>query len=214
MSVALMEESLLDDVREGITMHFAPLNIDQYHQMIRDGILHDGDPIELIQGSLVYKDRRDKTGGIMTHGARHLRVLNKLMALLSQWVGSRKLFLQVQGPITVSETSEPEPDCCLVRGTPDDYPDEVPHADDVLAVFEVAYSSLRSDRRIKQRLYASAGIPLYVILNLQDEVIEVLSEPSTAEARYTAQSLHRDSETIALPLGDFGQLSFDADDLL
>ncbi len=214
MSVALMEESFLDDVREGITMHLAPLNVEQYHQMIRDGILHDGAPIELIQGSLVYKDRRDKTGGIMTHGARHLLALKRLTAILTRWTEGQTCHLQSQGPITVSETSEPEPDCCLVRGTPDDYPDEVPHADDVLAVFEVAYSSLRSDRRIKQRLYASAGIPFYVILNLQDEVIEVLSEPSTAEARYTAQSLHRDSETIALPLGDFGQLSFDADDLL
>ena len=49
MSVTLLDESLLDDVREGITMHLAPLNIGQYHQMIRDGILHDGEPIELIQ---------------------------------------------------------------------------------------------------------------------------------------------------------------------
>lgn len=214
MSVALMEESFLDDVREGITIHLAPLNVEQYHQMIRDGILHDGDPIELIQGSLVYKDRRDQTGGIMTHGARHLRVLNKLMALLSQWVGSRKLFLQVQGPITVNDNSEPEPDCCLVRGTPDDYADEVPHADDVLAVFEVAYSSLRSDRRIKQRLYARAGIPFYVILNLQDDVIEVLSEPSTTESHYTVQSEHRDAETVDLSLGEHGPLSFNSDELL
>jgi len=214
MSVTLLDESLLDDVREGITMHLAPLNIGQYHQMIRDGILHDGDPIELIQGSLVYKDRRDKTGGIMTHGARHLRVLNKLMALLSQWVGSRKLFLQVQGPITVNDNSEPEPDCCLVRGTPDDYADEVPHADDVLAVFEVAYSSLRSDRRIKQRLYASASIPFYVILNLQDDVIEVLSEPSPTESHYTVQSEHRDAETVDLSLGEHGPLSFSSDELL
>ncbi len=214
MSVALMEESFLDDVREGITFNLAPLNVEQYHQMVRNGILHDGDPIELIQGSLVYKDRRDKTGGIMTHGARHLLVLKRLTAILNRWAEDKTCHLQAQGPITVNDTSEPEPDCCLVRGTPDDYADEVPHADDVLAVFEVAYSSLRSDRRIKQRLYARAGIPFYVILNLQDDVIEVLSEPSTDEARYTAQTLHRDTETIALPLGDFGPLSFDADDLL
>lgn len=214
MSVALMEESFLDDVREGITMHLAPLNVEQYHQMIRDGILHDGDPIELIQGSLVYKDRRDKTGGIMTHGARHLRVLNKLMALLSQWVESRKMFLQVQGPITVSDTSEPEPDCCLVRGTPDDYPDEVPHADDVLAVFEVAYSSLRSDRRTKQRLYASAGIPFYVILNLQDDVIEVFSAPTATDNRYAHQTEHRSGEFVELILSDVETIRFAVEGVL
>lgn len=209
-----MNANLVKDVREGINMRLAPLNIDQYHRMIDNGILEDGEPIELIEGALIYKDRRDNSGGIMTHGARHLRVLNKLMALLSQWVASRTVFLQVQGPIVVSETSEPEPDCCLVRGTPDDYAEEVPQAADVLAVFEVAYSSLRSDRRTKQRLYANAGIPCYVILNLQDDVIEVLSEPSTDESRYTAQTEYRQAEIVALLLGQHGPLSFSANDLL
>ncbi|MEK6257154.1 MAG: Uma2 family endonuclease [Planctomycetota bacterium] len=213
MSVGLLDEGLLDDVREGITMNLAPLNIEQYHQMIRDGILHDGEPIELIHGVLLFKDRRDQSGGIMTHGARHLRALKKLTALLTRWAEGKSCHLQAQGPITVSGTSEPEPDCCLVRGTPDDYADEVPRADDVLVVFEVAYSSLRSDRRTKQRLYASAGIPFYVILNLQDDVIEVLSEPSTTESRYTAQFERRDAEAVDLSLGEHGQLSFTVEDL-
>ena len=209
-----MHANLVKDVREGINMRLAPLSVSQYHQMIDNGILEDGEPIELIEGALIYKDRRDESGGIMTHGARHLRVLNKLMALLSQWVASRTVFLQVQGPIVVSDTSEPEPDCCLVRGTPDDYAEEVPQAADVLAVFEVAHSSLRSDRRIKQRLYATAGIPFYVIINLQDDVIEVLSEPSAGESRYTAQSEHRQTDAVVLPLGQHGALSFAANDLL
>ncbi len=209
-----MNANLVKDVREGINMRLAPLTIDQYHRMIDNGILEDGEPIELIEGALIYKDRRDDSGGIMTHGARHLRVLNKLMALLSQWVASRTVFLQVQGPIVVSETSEPEPDCCLVRGTPDDYAEEVPRAVDVLAVFEVAYSSLRSDRRTKQRLYANAGIPCYVILNLHDDVIEVLSEPSTDESRYTVQTEFRQADIVTLSLGEHGQLSFVVNDLL
>ena len=209
-----MNANLVQDVREGINMRLAPLTTDQYHRMIDSGILEDGEPIELIEGALIYKDRRDESGGIMTHGARHLRVLNKLMALLSQWVVSRAVFLQVQGPIALSETSEPEPDCCLVRGTPDDYAEEVPRAADVLAVFEVAYSSLRSDRRTKQRLYANAGIPYYVIINLQDNVIEVLAEPSTEKSRYTAQSEYRQADIVALLLGRHGQLSFPANDLL
>jgi Uma2 family endonuclease len=209
-----MNANLVKDVREGVNMRLAPLTTDQYHRMIDSGILEDGEPIELIEGALIYKDRRDDAGGIMTHGAQHLRVLNKLMALLSQWVASRAVFLQVQGPIVVSETSEPEPDCCLVHGTPDDYADEVPQAADVLAVFEVAYSSLRSDRRTKQRLYANAGIPCYVIVNLQDHVVEVLSEPSTDESRYTAQAEFRQADIVAVSLGRHGQLSFPANDLL
>jgi Uma2 family endonuclease len=209
-----MSVGLLDDLRDGIEVHLAPLTVDQYQQMIRDGILHDGEPIELIQGALLYKDRRDETGGIMTHGPRHLRTLNKLMAFLSQWVSARPIFLQVQGPIVVSATSEPEPDCCLVRGTPDDYANDVPQAADVLAVFEVAYSSLQSDRRTKQRLYATAGIPVYVIINLQDNLIEILSNPSTADARYLTHAEYQPSETVSLELGQNGPLSFSGADLL
>ena len=178
-----MNTSLLDDLRDGIPLHLASLTVDQYQQMIRDGILSDADPMELIQGALVYKDRRDELGSIMTYGPRHLRALNKLMAVLSQWVAGKSVFLQVQGPTILGESSEPKPDCCLVRGEPDDFSESVPHAADVVAVFEVAYSSLLSDRRTKQRLYASEGIPIYVIVNLQDSVIELLSQPSIDEQR-------------------------------
>lgn len=209
-----MNANLVKDVREGIDLWPAELTIDQYHRMIDTGILEDGEPIELIEGSLIYKDRRDDSGGVMTHGARHLRALNKLMAVLSQWVASRAVFLQVQGPIGLSETSEPEPDCSLIRGTPDDYADTVPQASDVLAVFEVAFSSLRSDRHTKQRIYANAEIPCYVIINLQDKVVEVMTEPSAGESRYTTNTEFRQTDTIVIPLGDEGNLSFTANDLI
>ena len=208
-----MSVGRVDDLRDGIEVPLAPLTVDQYQQMIRDGILFDGDPIELIQGALLYKNRRDRAGNIKSHGPRHLRTVNKLMAILSQWVASKQMFLQVQGPIVVGETSEPEPDCCLVRGTPDDYADGVPRATNVLAVFEVAFSSLMSDRRTKQRLYASAGIPIYVIINLQDNLIEVFSDPSIAESKYLTQSVHQPSESVSLPIGSDWQLSLSGESL-
>ena len=208
-----MHANLVKDVREGINMRLAPLSVSQYHQMIDNGILEDGEPIELIEGALIYKDRRDESGGIKSHGVRHLRVLNKLMAILAQWTGGRPCHLQVQGPISIGETSEPEPDCCLVRGTPDDYADEVPQATDVLAVFEVAHSSLRSDRRVKQRLYASAGIPIYVIINLVDNMVEVHQQPNVTEQHYDQRTeFHRD-ETISLPMGDLGLMEWNVADV-
>lgn len=209
-----MSIGFLDDLRDGIDVHFAPLTVDQYQQMIRDGILHDGESIELIQDALLYKDRRDQKCGIKTHGPRHLRALNKLMAILSQWVISRQVFLQVQGPVVVSETSEPEPDYCLIRGTPDDYSNDVPKAEDAIAVFEVAYSSLQSDRRTKQRLYANAGIPIYVIVNLQDNLIEVFSNPSTTDGRYLSSSQYTSSEQAMLDFGEHSQLPISGSALL
>lgn len=206
-----MSTDLLDDLRHGVALHLAPLTVGQYQRMIQDGILHDAEPIELIEGSLIYKDRRDQTGEFMTHGPRHLRSLNKLTAMLSQWVASKAAFLQVQGPIVIGETSEPEPDCSIVRGTPDNFSESVPSASDVLAVFEVAFSSLASDRRTKQRLYAVGRIPVYVIINLQDQIVEVFSEPSVNDTGYDLQTVFRGSDCVSVNIGSLGNLSFDVD---
>jgi hypothetical protein len=208
-----MNPHLLDDLRDGISLALAPLTVDQYHQMIRDGILIDGEPIELLEGTLVYKDRRDSTGGIMTHGGRHLKTLNKLTALLSRWVVNRSAFLQVQGPITLDNRNEPEPDCSLIMGAPDDFGDAVPNASSLLAAFEVADSSLRTDRRTKQRLYAEASIPLYVIINLKDNLIEVHSEPLPTESRYGTVVTYQPHDNFELPIGVLGVLTINGSEL-
>jgi Uma2 family endonuclease len=43
---------------------------------------------------------------------------------------------------------------------------------------------LRDDRTIKQRIYANAGIPQYVIINLPDRVVEVYTQPLVGKGRY------------------------------
>jgi len=209
-----MSTDILDDVRDGVGLTLAPLNVGQYHQMIRDGILLDGEPIELIRGTLVYKDRRDKTGGVMTHGSRHLNTLNKLNAILSKWVAGRAAFLQIQGPIILNSESEPEPDCSLILGSVDDFRDDVPDAAAVLAVFEVANSSLRTDGRTKLRLYAEASIPLYFIVNLKDNLIEVHSEPIPAESQYGNRIEFASGDTLQVAVGDIGTFSIAVQELL
>ncbi|MBS0203497.1 MAG: Uma2 family endonuclease [Planctomycetes bacterium] len=209
-----MSTDLLDDVRDGVCLTLAPLNINQYHQMIRDGILHDGEPIELIQGTLVYKDRRDKTGGIMTHGSRHLKTLNKLTAILSRWIADRSAFLQVQGPVTLNDQCEPEPDCSLIVGKPDDFGDAVPTASSVLVAFEVADSSLRTDRRTKMRLYADASIPTYVIVNLKDNLIEVHTNPSPAGSGYVTRTEYLPGDTLNIMVGTIGVMPLTVNDLI
>jgi len=44
-------------------------------------------------------------------------------------------------------------------------------------VVEVADSTLRSDRQVKTRIYARAGLPDFWIVNLVDRVVEVHREP-------------------------------------
>jgi Uma2 family endonuclease len=80
--------------------------------------------------------------------------------------------LGVQQTIVLSD-SQPEPDFAIVRGNPRSYLTRHPSAADAGQVIEVADSSLLRDQRDKTRIYARANIPVYWIINLVDQRIEV-----------------------------------------
>jgi Uma2 family endonuclease len=79
----------------------------------------------------------------------------------------------------------------------DDYHDGPAGPADVLCVVEVADASLRRDRTVKLKAYAAAGIPLYVIVNLVDDQVELYA-PVPAGG-YGAPRLLKAGETLALP---------------
>jgi Uma2 family endonuclease len=139
----------------------------QYHQMIRSGVLSDDDPVELLNGWLVIKMAKNPP-----HRAAALLVRHEL-----ERVAPTGWYVEAQEPITL-ETSEPEPDAVLVRGTTRDYLDRHPGPADVALVVEVADTRLERDRILKKQLYAAAGIPVYWLLNLVDRQLEVYTEPT------------------------------------
>jgi len=65
-----MVTTLLDELRSGTAPPLMPITVDQLHLMIDSGILHDGDPIELIDGLLMRKDRSARGENLMTHNPR------------------------------------------------------------------------------------------------------------------------------------------------
>ena len=85
-------------------------------------------------------------------------------------------FVQTQSPITLDDRSEPEPDVCVVRGSPRDYVQA--HPTHPALVVEVAQLGLRRARGRKVRAYARARIGDYWIVNLVDRVLEVHREPA------------------------------------
>lgn len=155
----------------------ARLTADQVHAMLDAGILRDAEGLELIRGLLVYKDRAASGGDPMTIGELHNLVI-KLLNRLDPELVTLGSHMQTQGPVRLSETDEPEPDGAVIRGEPRDYARRIPGAADVLAVIEVADSSLEYDRSDKAALYAGAGILQYVIVNLREGEIEVHESPT------------------------------------
>src|SRR5262249_1379709 len=118
--------------------------------------------IELLEGGLVT---------MSPQGDGHMAVIRKLNYKLQPALVGRAI-VQVQGPLAVSDDSEPEPDIALVRVEEDDK-----HPTTSYLIIEVADDSLSKDRKIKARLYAAAGVPEYWIVNLKDDVLEVMRAP-------------------------------------
>jgi Uma2 family endonuclease len=143
------------------------LSVEQYHEMIRTGILTDDDPVELLEGWLVVKMPKNPPHRLATQLTR--AALERLIP--TGW------FVDAQEPVT-TENSEPEPDVVIVRGDRRQYSDRHPGPPDLALVVEVAETSLTRDRGMKKRLYARTRIPVYWIVNLVDGQIEVYTDPT------------------------------------
>ncbi len=145
------------------------LTVDQYHELIRSGKLTDDDPVELLEGILVFKMPK-KTPQTTSNGLTR----RSIEAILPPGWHYRS-----QEPITL-EDGEPEPDGAIVRGQIEDYAAAHPTPRDVGAVVEVADTSLERDRGIKLRSYARGGISVYLIINVTERQVELFTEPDPA----------------------------------
>jgi Uma2 family endonuclease len=171
--------------------------IDEYEEMIARGILGEDDRVELIRGEIVE---------MTPIGMRHAgcvtsvqRIFDRLPEdLASAWV---------QNPVRLPNGSMPQPDITLLKGPVGPYKKRRPIAEDVIVAVEVSDSSLRSDRSVKLPIYAEAGILEAWIVNLEDDVIEVYSEPSYG--MYQKVLVAGKGSAIPLPAGLLGVISVD-----
>ncbi|MCG8584572.1 MAG: Uma2 family endonuclease [Pirellulales bacterium] len=154
------------------TFPVRPFSVDEYHRLGETGILTEEDRVELLEGWIT---------PMMTRGPRHDMCVLLVGEAISPFVG-HGWHVRPQFAVTTDD-SEPEPDLAVVRGAARDYPNHHPSPRDTTVVVEVADSSLKRDRD-KARIYARAGIPVYWIVNLVDNRIEVYTEPVDGGAEY------------------------------
>ena len=97
----------------------------------------------------------------------------------------------MQGSVRLDLFNEPEPDIVLLRPRADFYASAHPGPADILLIVEVSESSIDYDRDIKARVYARAGLPEYWVVDLNEDVVHVHSDPSSGVYRAVA-SYRRD----------------------
>jgi Uma2 family endonuclease len=168
--------------------------VDEYHRLIRAGILTENDPVELVEGWIVYKMPRNPPHDVT------IELVEEVIRgrLPSGWR------LRGQCAITTDD-SEPEPDFIIVRGAPRSRLPGHPGPADIAVLIEVADTSLAYDRKEKGRLYGRAGIPCYWIINLVDRQIEVYSVPTGPGAAPGYQQRQDYDAQAAVPLVLDGQ---------
>jgi Uma2 family endonuclease len=205
MSISL--KSTVPERRE-----IVPLSVEQYHGMIEAEILAEGEPIELLDGLLVRRNR----GEGMTTNPLHSLVVSQLTMRVVAALGSLPFpcHARIQSPVTLPPRDEPEPDLSIVKGLPTDFAHRHPGPAEVTCVIEVAGTSLERDRTIKQRIYAAAGIPQYVVVNLIGSRVEVFEKPDPATGRYRQRVELAGEEEIALLLPESRRLVISAADCL
>jgi Uma2 family endonuclease len=170
------------------------MSVDRYHELVRSGAFSEHDRVELLDGVVTAQMSKNPPHRTATRKCD----LKLASLLLPGW------HVQNQEPITL-ETSEPEPDVSVVRGKLDDYSARHPGPTDVALVVEVSDTTLVTDR-FKAQLYAAAAIPVYWIVNLSENTVDVYSQPvaTAAPARYDELVTYTRGEQIPVVIA--GQL--------
>lgn len=148
--------------------------------------LPEGERVELIEGEVV------AMSPISDRNAGRILRLNELFTRLL----GRRAIVGIQGPVRLGERTVLLPDVLVLILRPDFYESRLPAATDVLGLIEVADTSLSFDRGRKARVYATAGVAEYWIVNLRQNVLLVHREASAFGYRSRAEL--RAGERVAL----------------
>jgi Uma2 family endonuclease len=158
----------------------------EYYDLVDAGYF-EGRRVELLEGRIFEMPAMK---------APHATSLTLTEETLGKIVTGR--FFRIQMPLSLTSISEPEPDIAIIAHDPLDYSNE--HPATAAMVVEIADSSLRLDR-MKAASYASAGVPDYWIVNLQDRNVEVYRDAvrdlsSEPGFRYASQLTFSESESV------------------
>ncbi|MCB9691036.1 MAG: Uma2 family endonuclease [Alphaproteobacteria bacterium] len=145
---------------------------DEVLRMVEVGVLHEDEPVELIDGQLLVR---------APCCPRRRALTVKIRQCLERALGDG-VHAQARSPVAAGPYSMPEPDVAVVRGSPDGFMDRHPGADDLIVVVEISVTTVATDT-LKAGVYAAAGIPTYWQVDVPAGRVRVHTEPVEGEYR-------------------------------
>jgi len=155
---------------------------EEYYRLADEGWF-DGQNVELIDGQIIEMPPQKHA-----HSFAVSIVAKFLRSCFSDgfWVREEK-------PLRVAPDSEPEPDVAVVAGEEKDFAD---HPTTALLVVEVSQRSLPLDRG-KAKIYATANVVEYWIVNLKDRQLEIFRRPNLPSGTYADRFVLSRSDVIS-----------------
>jgi Uma2 family endonuclease len=143
-----------------------PFSVAEYHRMAQVGLFED-ERVELLEGLIV-----EMSPISPRHWQRHAAITGYLYGELGPAV-----LVVPQGSFPLGDRNEPQPDLALL--VPDAYDERgrPPTPAEILCLIEIADTSLAKDLGPKVRLYARFGIPDYLVVDLDANVLLYHSQP-------------------------------------
>jgi Uma2 family endonuclease len=173
--------------------------VDDYHQMAAAGILTAEDRVELIQGEIV---------AMSPIGGPHANCVDALTRLFASLAGTDAR-LRVQNAVRLSDDTEVQPDISIVRERV--YGRDLPGVADVLLLIEVADSTLVNDRDVKIPLFARAGIPATILIDVASHQAWHFTEPGPAG--YRVARMYTSGDTLDITLTPTLMVTIEVNDL-
>jgi Uma2 family endonuclease len=148
-----------------MTLVTAKWSLAEYHQMIAAEVLVDRQ-VELINGEII--EMSPEGPG---HSYYCRESVKYLRSVLAGWAEVSEAH-----PITIPDNSEPEPDIAIIRLPVTQYRQRHPLPADIYWLVEIANTTLARDLTVKKDLYATAGIPEYWVIDLQNMALIVFHQ--------------------------------------
>jgi Uma2 family endonuclease len=146
-----------------------PLTVEEFEALAKSEGWDEDGRVELLDGELVSMSPIDDP---------HIGCVNRLNRLFSRRYPEQLVLVSIQNAIRVGQHDEPQPDIALLKPRADFYGTAKATPQDILLLVEVADTTLRTDLGRKARIYASANVEEYWVIDLNNKLVYVHQKPS------------------------------------
>jgi Uma2 family endonuclease len=172
-----------------MTVTTAKWSLEDYHRMIEIGLL-ESRHVELLNGEIV---------NMPPEGPEHAQLSTDAADYLRELL-TQKALVRDAKPITIPENnSEPEPDLAIVEPNRAIYRTRHPYPENIFWLIEYANSSLSKDLDTKRKIYATARIPEYWVVDLKHHQVKILRQPADGDYHLEITLTEGEINPLAFP---------------